>query len=102
MNRERRADPETIFPGDFGVPFAPRDKQRQAGIAGEQLSVSAEIPYPPQGVEIKMLTSVPFWQKDARISAGTGLVKIGNALSVQLPEVCSLTARGLLYLHLTS
>lgn len=82
MNREGRGEPEPIFPGDFGAPFAHSDTQRQAGIAGEQLSAAAEIQYPPQDVEFKKFTSVPFWQADARILAGRGLAEMGNALSV--------------------
>jgi hypothetical protein len=80
MNRERRGEPGPIFPGDFGAPFAPRELQRQAGMAGEQLSASAEIQCPPQDVEIKMFTSVPIWQADARILSDTGLAEMGNAL----------------------
>ena len=80
MSREGRGEPESIFPRDFGVPFAPSDMQRQAGMAGEQLSALAESQYPPQAVEITKFTNVPIWRGDARISAGRRRAEIGNAL----------------------
>jgi hypothetical protein len=59
MNEKRSGEPVPLFAGCFGALFAPREKQRQAGIAEEQLSASAETRYPPQVVEIKKIISVP-------------------------------------------
>jgi hypothetical protein len=80
MNEEGSGREERSLPPVFGAPFAPRNRQRQAGIAEEQLSASAETRYPPQVVEIKKIISVPIWSPDARILTGRGVAEIGNAL----------------------
>ena len=80
MNKDESGKRRAVFAGSFGVSFAPRQRQRQAGIAGEQLSASAETTYPPQVVEIKKITSVPIWSHRARILTGRGVAEIGNAL----------------------